>query len=371
MITEMLLQDLVPLFLILLFGIRLLDKKSFQNAETKYFWLTLVSCLLLVFENVLEAAAAQDPALRFWRTVLSILGYTLRSTAALGLLLVIVPRKNRSVLWWIPCALTFLINCTAFFSDAAFGFDEDYGFYRGPLGLVSFIVPLFYILMILIFSFSRRAEKSGAERFIIPGCVLFCIAATVKGVFFSGDDLTAAIIISSIFFYIVLYSHDNRLDPLTGLLNRQAYYDDCAALNKSVKAVASLDMNGLKDLNDSRGHQAGDEALKMIGRCLRDCADRKSSAYRIGGDEFAILFFRDDEEEIAALVNKIKEKVAADGYGISAGYAVCGSGRDLNAAISESDRLMYEDKANYYKTNGIDRRKSRASENGSETENAQ
>ncbi|MBO4422678.1 MAG: GGDEF domain-containing protein [Clostridia bacterium] len=362
MITEMLLQDLIALFLILLFGIRLLDKKSFQNAETKYFWLTLGSCFFLVLENVLEAAAAEDPAWIFWRTVLSILGYTFRSTAALGLLLVIVPRKNRSVLWWIPCAITFLINCTAFFSDAAFGFGEDYGFYRGPLGVVSFIVPLFYILMILVFSFRRRSEKSGAERFIIPVCILFCIAATVKGVLHGGDDLTVAIMTSSIFFYIVLYSHDNRLDPLTGLLNRQACYDDCAALNKSIKAVASLDMNGLKDLNDSRGHQAGDEALKMIGRCLRDCVDRKTSAYRIGGDEFAILFFRDGEEEIAALVNKIKEDVAAGGCSISAGYAVCGNGRDLNGTISESDRLMYEDKANYYKTNGIDRRKTRAPE---------
>ena len=360
MVLDTLSENLITLFLILLFGIRLLNKKSFQNAETKYFWLTLVSCFLLVAENALEAAASEDPALLFWRTLLSILGYTLRSTAALGLLLVILPRKNRSVLWWIPCAITFLINCTAFFSDAAFGFDADYAVYRGPLGVVSFIVPLFYILMILIISFRRRSEKSGAERFIIPVCILFCIAATVKGVFFGGDDLTAAIIISSIFFYVVLYSHDNRLDQLTGLLNRQAYYDDCAALNKSVKAVASLDMNGLKDLNDSRGHQSGDEALKKIGQCLLGSSDRKTSAYRIGGDEFAILFFHDNEEEIAGLAKKIKEKVAADGYSISVGYAVCGKDRDLNGTIGESDRLMYEDKANYYRTNGIDRRKIRS-----------
>lgn len=360
MIRDMLLDNMVTLFLILLFAIRLLDKKSFQNAEARYFWLTLVSSLLLVFEDSLEMMTSQDRDLILWRTLLSILGYTLRSTAALGLLLVILPRKYRHAFWWIPCALTFLINCTAFFSDVAFGFGEDYGFYRGPLGIVSFIVPLFYILIILIVSLRRLSEKSGVGKIIIPLCILFCVAATVKGVLYGGSELTAAIVISSIFFYIVLYSHDNRLDPLTGILNRQAYYDDCAALNKSIKAVASLDMNGLKDLNDSRGHQSGDEALKKIGQCLLGSINRKMSVYRIGGDEFAILFFHDNEGEIAAIENRIKEKVAADGYSISAGHAICGKGRSLNETIAESDRLMYEDKANYYKTNGLDRRKSRS-----------
>ena len=360
MILNMLSQNMVSLFLILLFGIRLLHQKSFQNAETKYFWLTLVSCFLLVFQDAFEAMAAADPALRFWRILLSILGYTLRSTAALGLLLVIIPQKNRYVYWWIPCAATFLINCTAFFCDVAFGYDENYAFYRGPLGIVSFIVPLFYILIILIFSIRTFSRKSGTEKWIVPLCILFCIAATVRGVLSGGYDLTAAIISSSIFFYIALYSHDNRLDPLTGLFNRQAYYDDCTSLNKSIKAVMSLDMNGLKTLNDSRGHQFGDEALKKIGECLRDFMNRKISAYRIGGDEFAILFFYDNEQEIAAIEQKIKEKVAADGYSIAVGCAICGKDRDLNATIEESDRLMYEDKANYYQTNGLDRRKSSA-----------
>ncbi len=360
MILDLLFNNMVTLFLIVLFGIRLLGKKSFQNAETKYFWLTLISCFLLVLADAAEAAASLDPAMRFWRTLLSVIGYTLRSTSALGLLLVIVPRENRYIAWWIPSALTFLINCTAFFCDAAFGFDEDYAFYRGPLGIVSFLVPLFYMLTILFFSFRRSSEKGSAERYIFLLCILFCFAATVKGVLSGGTALNEAIMISSIFFYIVLYSHDNRLDPLTGLLNRQAFYDDCAALNKRIKAVASLDMNGLKALNDTRGHQFGDEALKKIGECLRAVTNANTSAYRIGGDEFAILFFHDDEDEIARVEKRIKETTAAAGYSISTGYAVCGGDRDPAGAIAESDRRMYEDKALYYQAKENDRRKSPA-----------
>ena len=136
MISDSILSQLVSVFLILLFGIKLLDKKSFQNAETKYFWLTLVSCLLLSFQDVLELMTAEDTALRFWRVFLSVIGYTLRSTASLGLLFVVLPREKRSFLWWIPALITMLVNCTAFFSDVAFGYDEGYAFYRGPLGIV-------------------------------------------------------------------------------------------------------------------------------------------------------------------------------------------------------------------------------------------
>ena len=221
MLLDMLLDSMIPLFLVVLFGIILWSKKTFQKAETKYFWLTLISGLLLMFEDMLETMTAKDPALVFWRITLSILGYTLRSTAALGLLFVILPRKNRRFYWWIPCLIMLFINCTAFFSDIAFGFGDDYGFYRGPLGIVSFIVPFFYSLMTLIVSLRRLSEKSGAERFIVPICILFCIAATVKGVLYGGSELNTAIIISSIFFYIVLYSHDNRLDVQTGLFNKR------------------------------------------------------------------------------------------------------------------------------------------------------
>ncbi|MBO4217417.1 MAG: hypothetical protein J5940_05705, partial [Clostridia bacterium] len=82
----------------------------------------------------------------------------------------------------------------------------------------------------------------------------------------------------------------------------------------------------------------------------------------IGGDEFAILFFHDNEEEIAGVEKRIKESVASDGYSISAGYAVCDGYRDLSETVGASDRRMYEDKELYYRTSGIERRKSPVSE---------
>lgn len=346
---------LVTLFLIILFSIKLLSRKSFRGAETKYFWLTDITCFLLVLEDVLETMTAQDPALLFWRTLLSVLGYTLRSVAALSLLLVVLPKKRRSILLWIPVLITFLVSCTAFFTDIAFYFNEEYAFRRGPLGYVAFIVPILYLVLTLWFTFRHFSERKGVERLIPPVCAVFCLVAAAAGTLYGGIRLNEAIMISSVFFYMFLYSHDIRRDQLTGLLNRQSFYDDCVLYGKDIGAVASLDMNDLKVLNDTRGHQAGDRALQKIGESMLTQMDRRTAAYRVGGDEFLILFFHNDAAEIARSLQQILETAKQNGCSLSAGYAICSEHKDLEETIRESDRRMYEDKAEHHRRNGSDR----------------
>lgn len=350
-------NELSILFTVLLFAMKLWNKKSFRGMETKFFWLPVLSCLILAFQDVLETAASQDPTMRFWRILLSVLGYNFRSVAAVGMLLVIVPQEKRKPVLWLPCLLNLLLCCTAFFSDIAFGFDEEYIFYRGPLGIISFIIPISYLILILWNTIRRTTERQDPEKWIAAVCVAYCLTSTYIDATAGGNHLTEAIMVSSVFFYIILYSHDNRLDPLTGLLNRQAFYDDCRFSSKHVRAVVSLDMNGLKELNDTMGHQAGDDALRKIGECIRNNADRNAQAYRTGGDEFMLLLYHDDKEKIASLESQIKEDVKGKGYHVSIGYAMLGQNMDLDGAIRESDRLMYEDKARYYQETGKERRR--------------
>ncbi len=357
MLWDMLIRHLVTLFLILLFSMKLRNQKTSRDTKLKYFWMTVFSCLLLVLEDALESIASTSPSLRFWRILLSVLGYTFRSSAALGLLLVVVPWEKQRFILWVPCLITLLVSSTAFFTDAAFGFDENYAFYRGPLGYVAFIVPILYLLLILWITYRRFTESRGMQKYIIPGCAVFCLSATAVDILHGGIRLNEAIMISSIFFYIILRAHDNRRDALTGLLDRQALYDDCTAFSGSIGAVASLDMNGLKTMNDTLGHHAGDEALITIAACMKAAENRDVLVYRVGGDEFVILFFHTNEETLARVIDQIRESVTKAGYSISAGYAMREKNADLEETIRASDRRMYEDKANYYRRNGADRRK--------------
>ena len=356
MLVDMLHRHWVTIFAVILFSIKLWPKKRFRNTETKYFWLTVLSCLILVLEDSFESICSLDPALRFLRTVLSIIGYTFRSTSALGLLLVIVPRHKKHIIYWIPSIITLLVCSTAFFTDIAFGFDENYAFYRGPLGYVAFAVPVLYIILSLWIIFRNFSERSSLERFIMPICAVFCLSSSLLDVLYGGVRTNEAIIISSIFFYLVLFSNDNRRDSLTGLLNRQAFYDDCNLYNRSIGAIASLDMNGLKLLNDTQGHQAGDKALTTIGSCMLKIADERTLAYRIGGDEFIIIFLHSDEKVITDVEKKITDSVTAAGYNISTGYAVRGDEDAVDDVVRKSDDRMYKAKADYYHSKGEEQR---------------
>ena len=358
MVENLISRHLVALFMILIFSIVLHFRKSFRNLEARYFWLTIISCFFFFFEDLLETMTAEIPALRIWSILFSVIGYTYRSTAVLGLLLVIIPKEKRSFVLWIPSLITLIICSTAFFTDIAFGFDKDYHFYRGPLGLVPFVVPVFYLILILWVFLKHYTRRNSSGRYIILICGVFCLAATGVDVVYGGVRLNEAIIFSSVCLFLTLFSHDNRLDPLTGLLNRKAFYDDFKAEGRSVRAVVSLDMNGLKRLNDSQGHKAGDEALMAIGKCISEVTNHDTLAYRIGGDEFLILFFHDHEEKVCQVEEQIKESVSREGYSISSGHAMRDSGGNPEDVIRVSDSRMYEDKANYYRQNDRDRRRS-------------
>jgi diguanylate cyclase (GGDEF)-like protein len=92
-----------------------------------------------------------------------------------------------------------------------------------------------------------------------------------------------------------LLEHAARTDSLTGLRNHRAFEDDLAAAiaeagrTNAPLCLVSLDMKGLKQVNDSLGHQAGDRLLRQVAAALTASMDPPQTSYRVGGDEFAVL----------------------------------------------------------------------------------
>jgi len=169
-------RHFISLALILLFSIWLISQRITRDKELRYFWLTVISCFLLVLEDQFEVAASLNPDMRVWRTFLSVSGYVLRSTASLGLMMVACKPDRRKKVFWLPCLINLLICSTAFFSDITFGFDENYAFYRGPLGYVPFIIPLLYVIAILWITFKRFGDSGKkADQLILIPCALLCL----------------------------------------------------------------------------------------------------------------------------------------------------------------------------------------------------
>ena len=143
-----------------------------------------------------------------------------------------------------------------------------------------------------------------------------------------------------------------RQDALTGLLNRRAFMD---ALNQALHrldrhgvpaALLFLDLDGFKQLNDTQGHQAGDEALVAVATRLCECVRCNDALARLGGDEFVLLADGIGEEAPArALAQKVLQAVVgavpSSGLSCSVGIALAGPGSTATGLLQQADHAMY------------------------------
>lgn len=159
----------------------------------------------------------------------------------------------------------------------------------------------------------------------------------------------------------------SNTDKLTRFLNRTAYEEDMSAYTFTPPAedfvFVSLDLNGLKDVNDTYGHNVGDELIKGAASCMQSAFGDYGKLYRIGGDEFVAMLHASDEL-VDRIVDDFKNAYRTwkgryvDGMAISCGVAQKSKlpGASVEDLAEIADKHMYEEKAQYYKEKGVDRR---------------
>lgn len=146
-----------------------------------------------------------------------------------------------------------------------------------------------------------------------------------------------------------------NIDPLTGVRNRRAYLDEEVKLDQMIAdkeelkfAVIILDINDLKKINDTEGHQAGDQYIK--DSCKIICtAFSHSPVFRVGGDEFVVLAQGEDYENIDALVENLQDRNAeaskTGGIVIACGMAKFENDSFVAEVFERADTRMYENKS--------------------------
>ena len=147
-------------------------------------------------------------------------------------------------------------------------------------------------------------------------------------------------------------------DPLTTLGNRYAMerYIQQADHKKPI-GVVYCDITGLKRVNDSEGHSAGDRLIRRCCGCLKRVF-AGNGLFRIGGDEMVVLCSGISEAELYRKVEELKADLEACHATMAVGAAVSTLeevGEDY--LLIEPERRMYQDKAEYYRDTGLDRRK--------------
>ncbi|MBQ5432144.1 MAG: GGDEF domain-containing protein, partial [Treponema sp.] len=161
------------------------------------------------------------------------------------------------------------------------------------------------------------------------------------------------------------YKIESRTDALTGLLNKGAYIEKenelTARLGKVREkrekefsfAIMALDLNYLKKVNDTFGHDEGDRLIQSASKILKDAVGEHGETYRTGGDEFlAIIYGEDPEAAYQSVVKNLNDRIAEYNnsenkeiqLSFAYGHALCTSSQNYSIHDSEriADREMYE-----------------------------
>ena len=148
------------------------------------------------------------------------------------------------------------------------------------------------------------------------------------------------------------------VDALTSLPNRRAMEHTMKKLYERLErtgqcfCIVSIDMDGLKYINDTYGHVEGDSALIALGEILSHHSHPYGISARIGGDEFLALFPSEDESEAVAWEQTVQKEIAeynersTKPYELSAsiGFYYCRKGMNMLACMREADKRMYQEK---------------------------
>ena len=139
-------------------------------------------------------------------------------------------------------------------------------------------------------------------------------------------------------------------DALTGMPNRHSMERFVFEEGESggSMAVILFDVNFLKRTNDTEGHLAGDQLLRTAGECIRECFGTgvEGGCYRIGGDEFAVILRRCNEEAVKTRIDRFFLTLEREGISLSVGYAFSQTSDEntFNELMVQADRQMYEQK---------------------------
>lgn len=140
-------------------------------------------------------------------------------------------------------------------------------------------------------------------------------------------------------------------DSLTQLFNKNKYNEMISLYYPSVENITAIfwDLNNLKIINDTYGHEFGDKALAALASVLYTHSDERRRVYRFGGDEFVMIIDNAYDSEAERIMSAVKSELAKCGHDISIDISsavgvASGKGSDVIEIVKNADSAMYADK---------------------------
>ena len=207
-------------------------------------------------------------------------------------------------------------------------------------------MALFLILYIIVFIVMAYRTKSGSVLSVdITDAVIFGLLSIVSESVVYRAKIKGYVLEKQL--HIM-----SETDQLTGLNNRNCYewrIGNYPELYEHSICCIYIDVNGLHELNNTKGHKAGDDMLQYTANIVKNIFGARDT-YRIGGDEYVAFVLDGTLEDVKERIAEMNAQVTEMGYHVAVGYEFEDhKGTDINKLIIEAESKMYKDKSVYYK----------------------
>lgn len=331
----------VTLLLFLLFNSTLSPKRRACFISAAIIALILIICNIIRF--LFQGTGTNIGLMR----LSSAISYSISGPVVLPFIFISsVIGKRIRVTVLLLAGLNTILSFISIYNGCIFKYDELGYLTLGWLWPVPFILSGMYVSVLFISSIIKFKLGSHHESLFIMILSIFIISAVIMNTFYGFRFLVSGmVILSATFYYMFFTTQTLTRDAMTDALNRHSFYKDILTLKKKQMFIVAMDLNGLKRINDTQGHDAGDKAILAVSECAMMMLPVKCRFYRMGGDEFEILYPSATYSEVELMLNKIRDAISRKGYSVAIGFGEYKRGMNFEEVFREVDAMMYEDKA--------------------------
>ncbi|MBR5091350.1 MAG: GGDEF domain-containing protein [Ruminiclostridium sp.] len=359
MIQDIFLQSIVqinciPVLTIIFLFHFLRTNRAYEMELTKKFIPSVLLLFALIIVDNLDYYAYDTMVVTgifdTFHRLSAMLGYDIRIILMASLISIAANRtfENRKAAFYtyLPSVVNVAVLIPCLFTDIFFYYNTDGTIGRGPLAFEPHILSGFYILFLFYLALRCRSESKYSEASIIGLCGIMTILGFLAEFLFALRGILIGVIALDItFYYLYLHIEHFRFDALTDVFNRVAFMADIDKYGRgTISHILSIDLNDLKVINDTYGHNEGDKALKATARALKKASLPKCFIYRVGGDEFAAVCINKSTPEIETMIAEMQEAVSDAGYACAIGFAEWKEGKSFTEVYKEADDMMYAKK---------------------------
>lgn len=344
-------MDTVPMLILIFLLFFLRANWRYEVKQTaKFMPPTLFLMILIALDNIEFFAFGGQlfgEATQVIHRLVGMLQYDVRILLMAFLMSIVSDRlspREHTKFWTVMpavCNVAVLIPCL--FTDWYFMYDDAGHILRGPLHFEPHILSALYIVFLFVLAGMAHKRGRNTETGILIIIGLAVVTAVLVEMLFELRGILLSVIALSILgYYLYVHIEHFRYDNLTGVLNREAFGVDIGRYgNHTVSHIMSIDLNGLKEINDTKGHEEGDKALITVAQALDGVMMPRCRLYRVGGDEFAAVCLSKSTAEVESMTKKMYEAVENTGYSCAVGYAEWTSDKTFMEVYKEADDAMY------------------------------